>query len=97
MRISDWRSDVCSSDRLADGDVLALDGGTAVVVQAAPEELYVVRPRGEPLDWAVVGYQLGNLHRPVRFGDGALLTPVDPMVAEPLGKPMWRERVCQYA
>ena len=68
-----------------DGDVLALDGTTAVVARAASEALYLVRP-GDALNWGVAGYQLGNLHRPVRFGDDGMLTPADPMVADLLGR-----------
>ena len=34
----------------------------------------------------MAGYQLGNLHRPVRFTDGAMLTPADPMVADLLAR-----------
>ena len=64
-----------------DGDVLALEGTTAVVARAAPEALYVVSP-GDAYTWGVAGYQLGNLHRPVRFTDDGMLTPADPMVAD---------------
>ncbi len=64
-----------------DGDVLALDGTTAVVARAAPEALYVVRPE-DAFTWGVAGYQLGNLHRPVRFTEAGMLTPADPMVAD---------------
>ena len=70
---------------LNDGDVLALDGTTAVVARAAPEALYVVRPN-EAYGWGVAGYQLGNLHRPVRFTDEGMLTPADPMVADLLAR-----------
>ena len=64
-----------------DGDVLALEGTTAVVARAAPEALYVVSP-GDAYTWGVAGYQLGNLHRPVRFTEDGMLTPADPMVAD---------------
>ena len=70
---------------LHDGDVLALDGDVAIVVQAAPEELFVVSP-GDSFTWGVAGYQLGNLHRPVRFTGNAMLTPADPMVADMLDR-----------
>ena len=70
---------------LNDGDVLALDGTTAVVARAAPEALYVVRPN-EAYGWGVAGYQLGNLHRPVRFTDEGMFTPADPMVADLLAR-----------
>ncbi len=66
---------------LNDGDVLTIEDEVGVVVRAAPEELYVVRP-ATALDWGVAGFQLGNLHRPVRFTADAMLTPKDPMVAD---------------
>lgn len=66
---------------LNDGDVLAIEGDVAVVVRAAPEALYVIRPK-TAFDWGVAGFQLGNLHRPVRFTEEAMLTPRDPMVAD---------------
>ena len=68
-----------------DGDVLALDGTTAVVAGASPKALYVVNP-GDAFTWGVAGYQLGNLHRPVRFSDDGMLTPADPMVADLLAR-----------
>lgn len=71
---------------LQDGDILALDGAVAVVVAAAPEELFVIPLGHDPLAAAVTGYQLGNLHRPVRFLEDALLTPCDPMVADILDR-----------
>lgn len=70
---------------LNDGDVLALDGDVAIVVTAAPEDLFVVTPR-DALEWGVIGYQLGNLHRPVRFTNDMMLTPADPMVADLLNR-----------
>ncbi len=81
----DLRISMPRGTELNDGDVLALDGGTAIVVQAAPEELFVVSPEGA-YSWGVAGYQLGNLHRPVRFTDDAMLTPADPMVADLLNR-----------
>ena len=70
---------------LNDGDVLALDGDVAIVVTAAPEDLFVVTPR-DALEWGVIGYQLGNLHKPVRFTNDMMLTPADPMVADLLNR-----------
>jgi urease accessory protein len=80
---------------IADGDVLAIDAGVAVVATAAPEDLLAVTPRGAPIDWAAVGYQLGNLHRPMRFAEDRMLTPVDAMVEDLLqrmGVPFQRVR-----
>jgi urease accessory protein len=68
---------------LHDGDVLAQEGDTLVVVRATEEDLFEVAP-DTPLMWGVAGFHLGNLHRPVRFRDGAMLTPADPKVADVL-------------
>lgn len=66
---------------LQDGDVLAHDGGVAVVVAAAEEELFRLSPGADAATWAAACWQLGNLHRPVRFTEDGLLTPRDAMVA----------------
>ncbi len=65
---------------LMDGDVIAVDGEIAIVIAAAPEDLFVVSPR-DALEWGVTGYLLGNLHSPVRFNHDSLLTPADSGVA----------------
>ena len=61
---------------LQDGDVISLENGNAVVVQAAAEDLLEVTPRSAR-EWGVVAYQLGNLHREVRFLVDAMLTPYE--------------------
>lgn len=71
------------SAELFDGDVLAINGDVAIVVAAAPEDLLIISPDNQ-LTWGVVGFQLGNLHRPVRFTETSILTPADPLVAEML-------------
>lgn len=63
-------------EELQDGDVIALHDGIAVVVQAAAEDLLEVTPRSAH-EWGVVAYQLGNLHREVRFLDASMLTPYE--------------------
>lgn len=68
---------------LNDGDVLAIEDGTAVVVRAADEALFVVKPETARM-WGVAGFHLGNLHRPVRFRDDAMLTPAELKVADVL-------------
>lgn len=68
---------------LLDGDVLAIADQVAIAVRAAPEQVLVITPP-DALTWGIVGFQLGNLHRPVRFSQTALLTPADAMIAEML-------------
>jgi urease accessory protein len=68
---------------LHDGDVVYIEDGVAVVVVAAPEDVLEVSPR-TPREWALAGYQLGNLHRPARFLPDVILTPYDRPAAETL-------------
>ena len=68
---------------LNDGDVIAVEGDVAIVVAATPEELFVVSPR-DAVEWGVAGYQLGNLHKPVRFTHDTILTPADAAIADVL-------------
>ncbi len=70
-------------EELHDGDVVIVEDGVAVVVVAAPEDLLEVNPR-TTREWALAAYQLGNLHRPVRFLEDAMLTPYDRSSAEAL-------------
>ena len=69
---------------LADGDVLVVEGGAAIVVRAADEDLLELVPR-TAREWGLAAWGLGNLHRPARFGDGGILTPYDP-AAEALAR-----------
>ncbi len=69
---------------LQDGDVLMLDGETAVAVKATEEDLLLVRPGEDRIAWWAACYQLGNFHRPARFGDDGILTPDDPLAAQML-------------
>jgi urease accessory protein len=68
---------------LNDGDVLAVEDDTLIVVRAAPERLFSVAPDSARM-WGVAAFHLGNLHRPVRFSADAMLTPADPKVADVL-------------
>ncbi len=68
---------------LNDGDVLAIEGDTMIVARAAKERLFVIAP-DSALQWGVAAFHLGNLHRPVRFRNDAMLTPADTKVADVL-------------
>jgi urease accessory protein len=63
-------------EELHDGDIVYVEGGVAIVVVAAPEDVLEVSPR-TTREWALIAYQLGNLHRPARFLPNAILTPYD--------------------
>jgi len=70
-------------EELHDGDVVHVEGGVAIVVVAAPEDVLEVSPR-TTREWTLAAYQLGNLHRPARFLGDAILTPYDRASAEVL-------------
>src|SRR3546814_9095564 len=86
MRISDWSSDVCSSDLFLDpaqGEALGLqrlhDGAEQAVVAQAVEA-----DAGEELEGQAIGPELGHA-RPLHGAD-----------QDPIGRASCRERVCQY-
>lgn len=70
---------------LQDGDVLMLDGDTAVAVKAKEETLLLIRPGEDRIAWWAACYQLGNFHRPARFREDGILTLDDPLAAQMLG------------
>ena len=61
--------------------MLAIDGDVAIVVEASPEDILTISPESN-LAWGIIGFNLGNLHRPVRFTETSILTPSDPLVAD---------------
>src|SRR3546814_6747957 len=73
MRISDWSSDVCSSDLQAGVDILAAEGGNQAVEalvpgsleDADPDLLGLLRPDGGAVEQVEAG---GDLGEPVARG-----------------------------
>ena len=65
---------------LEDGDIVSVEHGVAMVVYAAHEDIFILKPVTS-LKWGVAGYTLGNLHRPVRFWNNTILTPKNDKVA----------------
>lgn len=93
-RTVDVRLDVIDGDRLADGDVLAIDrSGTvpvAVVVRLRSAEAYLVEvDRMDPIALAHVCWEIGNMHAPLFRGDSddhtvRMYTPVQPILGRML-------------
>ena len=81
-------------DRLADGDVLAIDrSGTvpvAVVVRLRSAEVYLVEAdRMDPIALAHVCWEIGNMHAPLFRGDSdehtvRMYTPLQPVLGRML-------------
>ncbi len=73
-RAVDVRLDVIDGDRLADGDVLAIDRSgmvpVAVVVRLRSAEVYLVEvDRTDPIALAHACWEIGNMHAPLFRGD----------------------------
>lgn len=93
-RTVDIRLDVVDGDRLADGDVLAIDrSGTvpvAVVVRLRSAEVYLVEvDRMDPIALAHVCWEIGNMHAPLFRGDSdehtvRMYTPLQPVLGRML-------------
>lgn len=93
-RTVDIRLGVVDGDRLADGDVLAIDrSGTvsvAVVVRLRSAEVYLVEvDRMDPIALAHVCWEIGNMHAPLFRGDSdehavRMYTPLQPFLGHML-------------
>src|SRR3546814_8542991 len=95
LRISDWSSDVCSSDLLAMPGLAALAGFegakagalASLTVYAVPQVLAAAAPMGP------AAVQMGTLVKLTRV---LTLGPVCGVRAVEIGRESCRERVCQY-
>src|SRR3546814_5839721 len=85
MRISDWSSDVCSSDLIGDEEV-PVDVLVADPVQAAQD----IQPLGAPHDRIPLPRDL------YRNADGRPNSAGIDLSNEQIGRASCRERVCQY-
>ena len=65
--------------RLSPSDVLYRDAEIEIVVEGKPEKVFVLRPEKREA-FGLACYQIGNLHRPIGFDDGAILVPYEPVL-----------------
>ena len=64
---------------LQPGDVLYRNEQFVIVVEGVPEKVIVLRPETRQAI-GMVCYQIGNLHRPIGFHEGAILIPYEPVL-----------------
>ena len=69
--------------RLSPGDVLYRDADIEIVVEGKPEKVFVLRLEKREA-FGLACYQIGNLHRPIGFDDGAVLVPYEPVLEKQL-------------
>ncbi len=84
VQLSDGRAAALFLPRgtvLRGGDVLAAEDGTRIVVEAAPEQVLIVRAH-DPRALARAAYHLGNRHVPVEVGAGHLKIEHDHVLAD---------------
>lgn len=93
-RAVDVRLDAIDRERLADGDVLAIDRAgavpVAIVVRLRSAEVYLVEvDRMDPIALAHACWEIGNMHAPFFRGDSdehtvRMYTPVQPILGRML-------------
>lgn len=69
--------------RLSPGDVLYRDADLEIVVKGEPEKVFALHPEKREA-FGLACYQIGNLHRPIGFDDGAILVPYEPVLEKQL-------------
>lgn len=69
--------------RLSPGDVLYRDADIEIVVEGKSEKVFILRPEKRET-FGLACYQVGNLHRPIGFDDGAILVPYEPTLEKQL-------------
>ena len=70
---------------LSPGDILYRDAEVEIVVEGLPEKVFVLRPESAE-EYGLTCYQIGNLHRPIGFDDGAILVPYEPVLENQLSR-----------
>ena len=68
---------------LSPGDILHRDSEVEIIVEGLPEKVFVLRPERIE-DYSLACYQIGNLHRPIGFDDGAIHVPYEPVLENQL-------------
>ena len=71
--------------RLSPCDVLYRDANVEIVVEGKPEKVFVLRFEKREA-FGLACYQIGNLHRPIGFDDGAILVPYEPVLEKQLAR-----------
>lgn len=69
--------------RLSPGDVLYRDADVEIVVKGKSEKVFALRLEKRE-GFGLACYQIGNLHRPIGFDDGAILVPYEPVLEKQL-------------
>lgn len=69
--------------RLSPGDVLYRDADVEIVVEGEPERVFVLHLEKREV-FGLACYQIGNLHRPIGFDNGAILVPYEPVLEKQL-------------
>ena len=70
---------------LTPGDILYRDADVEIVVEGLPEKVFILHPE-KTEDYGLTCYQIGNLHRPIGFDDGAILVPYEPVLENQLSR-----------
>src|SRR3546814_7462579 len=88
MRISDWSSDVCSSDLVEIGRAVDIDVADAFQMRENGHARFVLHA----LDQAAAAARHDHVDEAVETGKHG----ADRRAVGEIGRASWRERVCQY-
>lgn len=62
------------SEVLHDNDVLSLDHQEAVIISAASEKVFCIKP-DSPVNWGKICYNIGNMHQKAYLTDDCIMVP----------------------
>lgn len=71
--------------RMEDGDILCAGEKDAILVRAAEEEVFAIRPEGNK-SWGKTCYNIGNMHKKAYFCGEEILVPYDAILEQVLKK-----------
>jgi len=66
-------------DQLFKGAVLFADENVIIAVDLAEEDVFEIRPKGN-IEWARVGFNIGNMHHAAYVSETDICIPYDPVI-----------------
>jgi len=70
---------------MEDGDILCIGDRDCILIQAAEEEVFSIRPNGNR-SWGKTCYNIGNMHKKAYFCGEEILVPYDTVLEQVLLK-----------
>lgn len=83
---------------LAEGSVFFREAGKCYKISQAPEPVFEIEFGGDPVQLAIIAWQIGNLHFSIEVTDVVIRCPDDPALEQMLGKEQitWRRALSVF-